>query len=297
MPSDPLTSWLVGHPQPESQRGLDTENLKLSEKTEKTQYQHRYINWSSPDDLAGCLGVYDAKSTSPPTSTRTLIDSSDHGRVPRHRFQEVHELLVASFLRQVIRCFALHNYAQLKFWEMRKGDGRINYDMLGLGLLKSGFLSGRYPSYCIYTRLYSISLRKIDPENASMINMLQQQSTSFPPSKASASEPRHHHAPPQAPTNWGRGRSCSPCPSWFSLRSAARPRWCSCCALLHGAPYRLMLLDPVRIIKSSTLGNHVFFQMISHFHCFSMKTMKTTNATGHWSLSRSCTVQMWSKIK
>jgi len=87
---------------------------------------------------------------------------------------------------------AWHNYAQLKFWEMRKGDGRINYDMLGLGLLKSGFLSGRYPSYCIYTRLYSISLRKIDPENASMINMLQQQSTSFPPSKASASEPRHH---------------------------------------------------------------------------------------------------------
>lgn len=126
---------------------------------EKTQYQHRYINWvatwcknvqdtfvwSSPDDLAGRL----AKSTSPPTSTRTLIDSPDHGRAPRHRFQEVHELLVASFLRQVIRCFALHNYAQLKFWEMRKGGGgRINYDMLGLGLLKSGvswvFLSGRY---------------------------------------------------------------------------------------------------------------------------------------------------------
>ena len=35
MPSDPLTSWLVGHPQPESQRGLDTENLKLSEKKRK----------------------------------------------------------------------------------------------------------------------------------------------------------------------------------------------------------------------------------------------------------------------
>ena len=126
----------------------------VGKKTEKTQYQHRYINWSSPDDLAGCPGVCDAKSTSPPTSTRTLIDASDHGRAPRHRFQKVHELLVASFLRQVIRCFALHNYAQLKFWEMCKGgDGWINYDMLGLGLLKSGFLSGRYPivSILVYT--------------------------------------------------------------------------------------------------------------------------------------------------